>query len=472
MIMGYGSSMTASNKTKVALVTPPVTEKVAHHPLFPPLGLAYMAAVLEQNNIEVTIIDSPVLNFNHQNLKSELEAFQPTIVGVGSMTPTIESALKCAQIAKEAAPNTQVIMGGPHATFADTEILSSEKSVDLIVRGEGEETIVEIAKQAPLGEIKGISFRKNGEIIQTPTRPFIQDLDALPRPAYKYLPMEKYNITGRNLLPIISSRGCPYACPFCVASQMFGQQFRARSPKNVLDEMEWLRDEYGAEGIAFQDDTLTFSKQRAIEICDGMIERKIGLHWGCGTRTDVVTKEVLAKMAKAHCDETMFGVESGCQRMRDVLKKRLTTDQCENAIKWTKDTGIFVTVSVILGYPGETKETLQETLDFVRRVEPDDVWLCHATPYPGTCLREIVEKNGWKMSDRWELYNTMNPIFEDPKLPAAKIAEMRRDFYNKFYSPKYIARQAYRGYLKGNLYSKIMTRTAANYMLWRAKSRL
>ena len=472
MIMGYGSSMTASNKTKVALVTPPVTEKVAHHPLFPPLGLAYMAAVLEQSNIEVTIIDSPVLNFNHQNLKSELEAFQPTIVGVGSMTPTIESALKCAQIAKEAAPNTQVIMGGPHATFADTEILSSEKSVDLIVRGEGEETIVEIAKQAPLGEIKGISFRKNGEIIQTPTRPFIQDLDALPRPAYKYLPMEKYNITGRNLLPIISSRGCPYACPFCVASQMFGQQFRARSPKNVLDEMEWLRDEYGAEGIAFQDDTLTFSKQRAIEICDGMIERKIGLHWGCGTRTDVVTKEVLAKMAKAHCDETMFGVESGCQRMRDVLKKRLTTDQCENAIKWTKDVGIFVTVSVILGYPGETKETLQETLDFVRRVEPDDVWLCHATPYPGTCLREIVEKNGWKMSDRWELYNTMNPIFEDPKLPAAEIAEMRRDFYNKFYSPKYIAWQAYRGYLKGNLYSKIMTRTAANYMLWRAKSRL
>ena len=464
--------MTASNKTKVALVTPPVTEKVAHHPLFPPLGLAYMAAVLEQNNIEVTIIDSPVLNFNHQNLKSELEAFQPTIVGVGSMTPTIESALKCAQIAKEAAPNTKVIMGGPHATFADTEILSNEKSIDLIVRGEGEETIVEIAKQAPLGDIKGISFRKNGEIIQTATRPFIQDLDALPRPAYKYLPMEKYNITGRNLLPIISSRGCPYACPFCVASQMFGQQFRARSPKNVLDEMEWLRDEYGAEGIAFQDDTLTFSKQRAIEICDGIIERKIGLHWGCGTRADVVTKEVLVKMAKAHCDETMFGVESGCQRMRDVLKKRLTTDQCENAIKWTKDVGIFVTVSVILGYPGETKETLQETLDFVRRVEPDDVWLCHATPYPGTCLREIVEKNGWKMSDRWELYNTMNPIFEDPKLPAAEIAEMRRDFYNKFYSPKYIARQAYRGYLKGNLYSKIMTRTAANYMLWRAKSRL
>jgi anaerobic magnesium-protoporphyrin IX monomethyl ester cyclase len=464
--------MMNATKTKIALVTPPLLEKVAHHPLFPPLGLAYMAAVLEQNGFEVKIIDSPVLDFDHQKIKAELEAFQPTIVGVGSMTPTIESALKCARIAKEACPDTKVVMGGPHATFADTEILSTEKAVDLIVRGEGEETIVEIAKQMSLDEIKGISFRKDNQIIKTEQRQFIQDLDALPRPAYKYLPMEKYNITGRNLLPIISSRGCPYQCPFCVATQMFGSQFRARSPKNVLDELEWLREEYGAEGIAFQDDTLTFDKKRTMDICDGIIERKINLPWGCGTRADVVTKEVLAKMSKAHCNETMFGVESGCQRMRDVLKKRVSTEQIENAIKWTKEAGIFVTVSVILGYPGETKETLQETLDFVRKVEPDDVWLCHATPYPGTCLREIVEKNGWKMSEKWELYNTMNPIFEDPALPAKKIAEMRKSFYNKFYSPKYVMRQAVKGYLKGNLYSKIMTRTAANYMLWRAKSRL
>jgi anaerobic magnesium-protoporphyrin IX monomethyl ester cyclase len=454
------------------LITPPVLEKVAHHPLFPPLGLAYMAGVLAQNGAEIKIIDSPVLGYNHKNIKTELEGFQPDMVGVGSMTPTVESALKCAQVAKEACPEAQILMGGPHATFADIDILSSEKAVDIIVRGEGEETIVELAQKAPLESIKGISYRKNEKILQNPTRPFIQNLDALPRPAYEYLPMEKYNITGRNLLPIITSRGCPFACPFCVASQMFGQKFRARSPKNVLDEMEWLRDEYGAEGIAFQDDTLTFSKQRAIEICDGIVERKIDLPWGCGTRADVVTKELLNIMRKAHCNEIMFGVESGCQHMRDVLKKRVSTQQCENAIKWTKEAGIFVTVSVILGYPGETKETLQETLDFVRRAEPDDVWLCHATPYPGTCLREIVEKNGWKMSQNWELYNTMNAIYEDPALPASQIAEMRRDFYNKFYSPKYILRQAVKGYLKGNLYSKIMTRTAANYMLWRVKARI
>jgi len=463
------------NKTKIALINTPLLQQAGHHPLFPPLGLAYMAAVLEQNNFEVKIIDCPVSGIDHEKLKTELSSFQPTIVGIGCMTPIVESALKSAHSAKEVCPNAKVVMGGPHATFADKQILTDEKDVDLVVRGEGEETILELAKQPPelkkISEIKGITFRHNNQIIRSPDRPFIQNLDALPLPAYKYVPIEKYRITGMKLLPIISSRGCPFQCSFCVASQMFGAKFRARSAKNVLDELQWLKDDYGAEGIAFQDDTLTFDRKRAIEICDGMIERKLNLHWGCGTRADVVTKEVLTKMSKAGCDEICFGVESGCQRIRDSLKKRVTTEQCENAIKWAKEAGIFVTVSVIIGYPGETKDTLQESFNFIEKSEPDDVWLCHATPYLGTELRALVESHGWKMSQDWKLYNTMNPIFEDPLLPAKDIAEMRKNFYNKFYNSRYIVRQAVKGYLKGNMYSKIMTRTAINYNLWRAMAR-
>ena len=463
------------NKTKIALINTPLLQQAGHHPLFPPLGLAYMAAVLEQNNFEVKIIDCPVSGIDHEKLKTELSSFQPTIVGIGCMTPIVESALKSAHSAKEVCPNAKVVMGGPHATFADKQILTDEKDVDLVVRGEGEETILELAKQPPelkkISEIKGITFRHNNQIIRSPDRPFIQNLDALPLPAYKYVPIEKYRITGMKLLPIISSRGCPFQCSFCVASQMFGAKFRARSAKNVLDELQWLKDDYGAEGIAFQDDTLTFDRKRAIEICDGMIERKLNLHWGCGTRADVVTKEVLTRMSKAGCDEICFGVESGCQRIRDSLKKRVTTEQCENAIKWAKEAGIFVTVSVIIGYPGETKDTLQESFNFIEKSEPDDVWLCHATPYLGTELRALVESHGWKMSQDWKLYNTMNPIFEDPLLPAKDIAEMRKNFYNKFYNSRYIVRQAVKGYLKGNMYSKIMTRTAINYNLWRAMAR-
>lgn len=464
------------NKAKIALVNTPLLQKAGHHPLFPPLGLAYMAAVLEQNNFEVKIVDCPVSEMDHEKLGKELDSFHPTIVGIGAMTPIIESALKSAHVAKEVCPDAKVVMGGPHTTFADKQILAEEKDVDIIVRGEGEETLLELANLSPelqkIGDIKGITFRKDNQIIQSPSRTFIQDLDALPLPAYKYIPMKRYRITGMKLLPIISSRGCPFQCSFCVASQMFGARYRARSPKNVLDEMEWLKSEYDAEGIAFQDDTLTFDKSRALEICDGMIERKLKLPWGCSSRADVVTKEVLAKMAKAGCDEICFGVESGSQKIRDSLKKRVTTEQCTNAVKWAKEAGIFVTVSVIIGYPGETKETLQESFDFLRKVEPDDVWLCHATPYLGTELRTLVESKGWKMAEDWKIYNTMNPIFEDPLLPAKEIAEMRKKFYDKFYGPHYIMRQAVKGYVKGNMYSKIMARTAVNYNLWRAMARM
>ena len=465
-----------TNKAKIALVNTPLLEGVTHHPFFPPLGLAYMAAVLEQNDFEMKIIDCAVCEMNHEKLKAELDSFQPTIVGIGAFTQTVESALKSAHVAKEACPDAKVLMGGPHATFADKQILTDEKEVDIIVRGEGEETILELAKQLPqlqkLNEIKGITFRKDNQIIRTANRPRIEDLDALPLPAYKYLPVEKYRIMGKRLLPIISSRGCPFHCSFCVASEMFGAVIRERSPKNVLDEMEWLRDKYGAEGIAFQDDTLTFDKKRATDIFDGIIERNINLPWGCFSRADVVTKELLAKMSKARCNEVGFGIESGCQKMLDAFHKRVSVEQNENAIRWTKEAGIFVAASLILGYPGETKETLQQTLDLIRRVEPDDVWLCHATPYLGTELRDIVESNGWKMVENWTLYNTMNPIFEDPLLPANEIAQMRKTFYNKFYGPRYIMHQAIKGYVKGNIYSKIMTRTAINYNLWRVRTSL
>jgi anaerobic magnesium-protoporphyrin IX monomethyl ester cyclase len=468
--------MKKSSKPKIALVNTPLIAGVAHHPPFPPLGLAYLAAVLDHDGYEVRIMDCPVCEIDHKKLKADLAAFGPSLVGIGSMTPTIESAFKSAVVAKEACPDAKVVVGGPHVTFMDRETLLQEPAIDVVVRGEGEETLSELVKQLPnlskLEDVKGITFRKGNQIIQTLHRPFIQDLDALPRPAYRFLPIEKYRILGRKLLPIMSSRGCPFQCSFCVASQMFGAGFRARNPENVLDEMEWLRDEYGAEGISFQDDTLTFSKKRILEICDGIIERKINLRWGCGTRADVVTKEILAKMQKAHCDEICFGVESGCQRIRDALKKKVSTEQIENAIKWAKEAGIFVTASIILGYPGETRETLKQTLEFVRKVEPDDVYLCHATPYPGTELRALVERNGWKMVSDWKLYNTMNPIFEDPSLPAEEIALMRKRFYDKFYSPRYVIRQAVKGYFRGNLYSKIMARTAVNYMLWRAKARV
>ncbi len=467
--------MNQAKKSKVALVTSPHLEGAYHHPLFPPIGLSYLAAVLDQAGYEVKVIDCPACGYTIKNLKSELAAFQPDIVGIASMTATIPSALQSARTAKEACPDAKVIMGGPHATFADSQILSEEPAVDIVVRGEGENTLLELAENhadpKTLPNTKGITFRNNGQITKTAARPFIDDLDALPRPAYKFLQMNKYRIYGKIHLPIMSSRGCPFQCSFCVASQMFGAKFRGRSPKNVVDELEWLKSEYGAEGISFHDDTLTLDKKRIVDICDEMIARKINLPWGCQTRVDTVSPEILAKMHKAGCNGVSFGVESGCQRILDAVHKKFELTQAEKAIKWAKKEGLFVAVSTIIGYPGETKESMQLTSELMRRIEPDDAWLCIATPYPGTELRALVEKAGWKMTNDWTKYNTMNAIFEIPGLPSEEFTKMREDFYRKLYTPKYVMRQIWKGYIHGNFYSKIMARTAANHILWRMKSR-
>lgn len=462
-------------KTRITLVNPPLLEDSPHHPLFPPLGLTYLAGILEQDEHEIRIIDCPIDNLNHQKLSDELNSFQPNIIGITSMTPTIKSAIQAAQNAKEVCPDSTVIFGGPHATFMDQQILKDEKAVDVVVRGEGELTLKELVGNELISKnllkIKGITFRKDEKIIRTPKRPYIQNLDELPLPAYKYVPLEKYRIHGKIHLPIMTSRGCPFQCSFCVASEIFGAQFRARSCKSVVDELEWLRDEHGANAISFQDDTLTFDHRRILDICAEIEKRKINLPWGCQTRVDQVSKEVLSKMKKASCNLVSFGIESGCQKILDAVKKKITISQAQRAIKWAKDEGLFVAVSTIMGYPGETKEMMHQTFDLIRNIEPDDAWLCIATPYPGTDLRRLVEKKGWKMSDNWTQYDTMHPVFDNPNLPSEDLAEMRTKFYNNLYSPKYIFRQIIKGYLKGNYYSQLMAKTAAGYLLWRIRSR-
>jgi anaerobic magnesium-protoporphyrin IX monomethyl ester cyclase len=460
--------------TKVALINSPHQEQSFHHPLLIPLSLAYLAAVLKKEGHEVKVIDCPACNLDHEKLKGELSAFDPGLVGITSTTPNIVSALKSATAAKEACPNSKVIMGGPHVTFRDKETLAENPGVDLVVRGEGELTMLELAEKAPysdnLTEINGMTVRHNGEIVRTAERAFIENLDELPRPAYEFFNLEKYKLYGKRFMPILTSRGCPFQCSFCVTTQLFGPKFRARSAKNVVDELEWLKNEHGADGISFYDDTLTLDKKRLFDICDGMAERKLDLPWGCQTRVDIVNTEVLSQMKKACCNEVSFGVESGCQKTLDKVKKKTSVEQNIKAVKLAKDAGLFVAVSALVAYPGETIEDVKQTVDLLRLMKPDDAYICIATPYPGTELRTLVENLGWKISDNWSLYDTMNPVIDNPLVPAEEIAKLRTKFYNELYSPRYIIRQAIKGKIKGNFYSQLMMRLAINHLLWRAKA--
>ena len=459
-----------SKTAKIALVNPPILKGVYHHQPFLPIGLAYLAAVLKKNGHEVTVIDCLALGMDHEQLKAKIASFEPDVVGITSMTPTIQSTLLSARAAKEACPDAVVTLGGPHATFMDRQILEQEAAVDVVVRGEGEQTLLEmtqnVADSKSLHKIDGITFRDGDQIIQTPNRPFIQNLDELPYPAYDYFQLDRYRLFGKLFLPIITSRGCPFQCSFCTTSRILGKEYRARSPKNIVDELEFLKNTYGADAVTFYDDTLTLDKTRIFKICEGIKARKIDLPWDCQTRVDQVSREVLAEMRETKCQQVFFGVESGCQEILDAVKKRTTVEQNAKAIKLAKEAGLFVAISIMIGYPGETKDMLEQTLDFIRKTEPDDVYLCVATPYPGTELRRLVEEMGLKMSTDWGLYDTVTPVFENPLLPAEDILKLRKEFYDSFYSPKYVLKHLF----KDNFYSRIMARTALNHIIWRAKS--
>jgi anaerobic magnesium-protoporphyrin IX monomethyl ester cyclase len=433
-----------------------------------PIGLAYLAAVLEKAGYDLTLFDCPALDIDHNSLRSKLESFAPDVIGLTAVTPTIESALKGAHVAKEASPNASVILGGPHATFMDAQILGENPDVDVIVRGEGEETMLELLENlgnsGNLQTVSGISFRKDGQIVRSPNRPYIQNLDDLPRPAYHFFKLDRYRSFGNSVLPILTSRGCPFQCSYCVSSRMIGKDFRARDPTRVVDELEWLRDRYNATAVSFYDDAFTYDEQRAMKLCDEIKKRKVGLPWDCQTRVDRISKGILVKLKEAGCQLVSFGAESGCQKILDSVNKKTTIELNETAVKLAKKTGLSVAISVIIGYPGETAETLGQTFDFIRRTKPDYVYLCLATPYPGTDLRKRLENLGWAMSPEWNRYDMQAEVFKNPLL-SVDLVKVRREFYNRFYSWSYILRQS----LKGTFYSRNMARTALNDRVWRMR---
>ncbi len=457
-------------KAHITLVNPPQTTG-APESGFIPLGIGYLAAVLEENKYEVDVIDCQVQKPTKKELEKELNRLQPDVIGVTSTTLTYKSATDIVKTAKQSCPNSLTILGGPHVTVLDKQTLSDQTEVDIVVRGEGEQTLLELvdlaskSKLKDLAKVAGITFRKNGKLVQTPDRPFIQNIDELPYPAFKHFQINKYRLFGKTYLPVITSRGCPFQCTFCLASRMCGRRFRARSPENVVDELEFLRDTYEADAFSFYDDTFTFDRKRAREICKEMKNRNVDLHWDCRTRVDRITKKDLAILRDANCQLIHFGVESGSQKMLDAMKKGTTVEQNARAIKWAKEVGILVAISVVVAYPGETPDMLQQTLDFIQKTRPDYVYMCVAIPYPGTELHDLLQELGWEMTTDWEHFDEQTLVFRNPYISPEKIEEVRRTFFNQFFSPSYILQKS----LRKDFYSQIMARSALNHLLWRIK---
>lgn len=438
---------------KVTLVNPPYPPNAHSHPPFIPLGIAYLGAVAEKEGHEVNVIDCQAEKFTYETFRQKISQFNPDIVGVTATTLLYNSAKQIITTAKEVHPNVTTMIGGSHASFWDENALKECPSLDVVVRREGEMTFLELlnrqkAKQDFTG-VLGSTYRKSdGAIIKNPDRPFIQDLDQLPFPAYHLLPLDAFHRMGKTIFPLTTSRGCVYWCDFCSTVRMFGKGYRMRNPKNVVDEMEKLHNTYNANQFTFYDDAFSVSHDHVRKLCEELTTRKLNtrIRWDCGTRVDMVNRDLLTTMHDAGCMGVWFGVESGSETILAKMNKKIKLDQTKEAFKTAHQVGLMTIASTVIGFPEETEKTAWETINFIKKLNPDDIGFYVATPYPGTPMYEMVKQKGWLRVTDFDRYDTATPTFETPWLSMDKIREIRFKAHQQFYlRPSYVLKMMRRG---------------------------
>jgi len=401
----------------------------------PPLGLAYIAAVLLKNGFSVSAIDMNIPFIDFEYVRKRIEREKPIIVGVSACTETYLNALRIARIAKEANSGIVTVIGGPHVTFSPTDTLRN-KEVDVVVRGEGEITMLELAnhfiKGFPTIEgIQGISYKTEGDTVRSNAdRPFIQDLDSLPFPARHLFPLRFYQFPGN----ISTARGCPYRCIFCAASAMGGRKYRIRTPKNIINEIIHLIEKYGIKTFTFVDDTFTVFPKRTYEICELIKALTPDIRWQCSTRVDTVTEETLREMKSAGCYAITLGIESGCQRILDEIGKGITLDQVRRIVQHAVRVGIEVYCSFMLPHPGDTVETVRQTKEFMKELIQLGaiVTLAYTVPYPGTDLYNNSEALGIQiLSKNWDDFTTIKPIISTKYLSITEIEDLCKEIVSE-----------------------------------------
>ncbi|MBA4356648.1 MAG: hypothetical protein C0405_02855 [Desulfovibrio sp.] len=410
--------------------------------VMPPLGLAWLAAQLERADHPVAILDAHAERQDWETLPARLQGFGPLdVVGITATTSLIGNALALARLVRALFPKALVVLGGVHPTVLPEEVLA-EPSVDLVVRGEGELTLLDIVSGADWRMIPGVSFRDGAGFVHNPDRELVPDLDSLAQPAYHLLPMSRYYPAAGayRRLPAISmlaTRGCPGRCTFCY--RLFGKRIRTRSGRRLAEEARMLQDRFGIREICFYDDTFTVVRKEVEAFLDGLRDLKVDLTWSCFSRVDAVDEDILRRMKQAGCHQIMYGVESASPEILRNIGKRITLEKVEDAIRMTKRVGIDVRAAFMIGNPGETRQSLEDTMNFAIRLNPDLVIFNIATPFPGTEMFQWAEEHGLLTTKDWEDYDLSRPVMTLPTLAQADLERFYSRAYRRFYlRPGYI----------------------------------
>ena len=396
-----------------------------------PLGVAYIASTLREAGIDVAVIDMPIERMGWKDLEAEVERLHPNVVGITAITISYPQALNAAQVVKSIDPEIPVILGGPHVTFTPRETLGHEV-VDFVVMHEGEYALRQLIENdfRNLDKIGNVAFKKDGSI-HINQNYFIENLDDLPLPARDLFPMADYRALN-DFTSVLTSRGCPFGCIFCVPCRMFETSYRTRAVDKVIQEIVHLKAAYHFNKVGFVDDIFTLKRRRVEQFCEALEE--IDVRWMCNSRVDTLDKELCERMHEAGCTTLFFGAESGNTQVLDTLKKRIQPSQILNAVKWAKDAGIEVHLSFIIGTPGETRDMIMETLEFIDSLDVDRLTISPLTPYPGTSLGDLPEEWGIKIIQRtWNQYNMMLPLIETKELSIQELTDIWLHIVKKYY---------------------------------------
>lgn len=428
---------------------------------WPLMGVLYLAANLERSGHEVFIEDFffldkgiPHYGFYYYGKKPDyienvLTCGQYDLIAITcpytSRWPFVKDLLK---ISKRLKPNVPTIVGGIYPSTSPKECLEECPSLDFVLVGEADSTIVDFCNslegKIPFSEVEGLAYRQNGGVHLVPKIHYIENLDELPFPAYHLLPMEKYfkvmrslDLRGR-LLPLLTSRSCPFRCPFCNMYICHGRKWRSRSPRNVVDEIIYLKQKYNVGSFAIIDDNLTTSKKRIKEICKLIIDNKLNIKWDCpnGVSVRTLDRETLSIMKDAGCTSLVLSIESGNEEIRNkVMRKGLSIEKIEEVVFACRDLGIFTNGGFIIGYPGDNEKTINDTLQLIKKYPFDFIGINILWPYKGTEVYGVCIKKGYLKIENQEVFfniDTATPIIETEDFDKDKVLEWKSLIIGEF----------------------------------------
>ncbi len=424
---------------RVLLVYPPISKRERYSSAIGsaggnqvPLGVYYLAGYLREHGHQASVIDGEARNSTAEEIAAQAESLRPGLVGISSTTVAFHRALEVAAEIRRHRPDLPIVLGGPHVS-SNVRHAMSFPVFDFAVLGEGEATLEELACAIETGgdpaRVEGLAFRRGGELIVNPPRPPLQDLDSLPCPAYDLIPdLAVYapppcNYKKRPVANVITSRGCPNACTFCDRS-VFGQCLRQRSAANIAAEIEDLHRTYGVREIAFVDDTFTIRPARIRELFQLLDAKKLSFPWTCMSRINTVDRDVLQFMRDRGCWHISFGIESGNEEILRRIRKHISLEQVRRVVAWCRELGIRTKGFFIIGHPGETPETIEQSIQFGLDLPLDDVVVTINTPIPGSQQHAEVQQYGTLDENRLEqvqlLVSGLRSVWAHPGTPAGE----------------------------------------------------